>query len=138
MARKPNTSSERISLRDFKSWLAGVEDMQPDNWSPTPEQWKRIRDKIDAIDVVEREEAVQEKPGKGAKARAMPAPSGPTVDVERLEQLLDSTTMPSQIPPVVGADGAIIHPSTSFMPPPQYTSTGGAAPAGGPFRSGFE
>lgn len=39
-----------ITLAEFKAWLQGVEDMQPANWSPNTEQWKRIREKIDHID----------------------------------------------------------------------------------------
>jgi len=28
------------------SWLEGVECMQPDDWTPTPDQWKMIRETI--------------------------------------------------------------------------------------------
>lgn len=38
-----------ITLKDFKSWLEGVEDMQEEDWTPTPAQWKKIREKIDQI-----------------------------------------------------------------------------------------
>jgi hypothetical protein len=39
-----------ISLRDFKQWLTGVEEMQDDDWSPSVQQWQRIREKIDSIE----------------------------------------------------------------------------------------
>lgn len=38
-----------ITLDQFKSWLLGVEDMQPENWTPSNTQWKKIRAKIDEI-----------------------------------------------------------------------------------------
>lgn len=41
--------AQKITLRDFKSWLSGVEEMQEDDWSPSTEQWRRIRQKIDLI-----------------------------------------------------------------------------------------
>lgn len=42
-------TQQKISLKDFKSWLQGVEDMQEEGWTPSPTQWKKIREKIDQI-----------------------------------------------------------------------------------------
>jgi hypothetical protein len=41
---------DTISLKDFKSWLQGVEDMQEDDWIPNAVQWKKIRSKINLLD----------------------------------------------------------------------------------------
>lgn len=51
MARKPKDkeTNKEITLSEFKAWLQGVEDMQPDNWAPSKDQWARIREKIDLI-----------------------------------------------------------------------------------------
>lgn len=50
MAKKSNSSvTKNITLSEFKAWLQGVEDMQPNDWSPNVEQWTRIREKIDLI-----------------------------------------------------------------------------------------
>lgn len=46
-------SDSQMSLRDFKQWLAGVEEMQGAEWVPSMEQWKKIREKIDSITEVE-------------------------------------------------------------------------------------
>lgn len=48
---QPDASAptQTLSLRDFRSWLSGVEEMQDDGWSPSAEQWRRIRVKIDMI-----------------------------------------------------------------------------------------
>lgn len=51
--KKPR-AQKRISLSEFRAWLSGVEDMQPNNWSPTKEQWKTIREKIELISEPER------------------------------------------------------------------------------------
>jgi len=42
-------SKTTTTLRDFRQWLAGVEEMQGSDWHPTTEQWKKIREKIDQI-----------------------------------------------------------------------------------------
>lgn len=39
-----------IDIDTFKSWLQGVEDMQPDDWCPSIEQWRKIRQKIDLLE----------------------------------------------------------------------------------------
>jgi hypothetical protein len=46
---KPIISEQPISINEFKSWIAGVEDMQGLNWFPTHDQWIKIRAKIDAL-----------------------------------------------------------------------------------------
>lgn len=39
-----------LTIKEFKMWLRGVEEMQPDGWSPSQQQWTRIREKIDSIE----------------------------------------------------------------------------------------
>lgn len=39
-----------ISIEQFQSWLAGVEDMQDDGWVPSASQWQKIRSKINEIE----------------------------------------------------------------------------------------
>lgn len=51
---EPNT----LDIETFKAWLSGVEDMQGADWTPSPEQWKKIRAKIDQITVPEEEVSV--------------------------------------------------------------------------------
>lgn len=45
---------QKQTLKEFRAWLQGVEELQPENWSPNSDQWKLIRDKIDGI-VVEKQ-----------------------------------------------------------------------------------
>lgn len=42
-----------ITLREFKAWLQGVEELQPKDWHPDGAQWKLIRKKINNIVEVE-------------------------------------------------------------------------------------
>lgn len=44
-----NNTEKTISVREFRMWLQGVEEMQDDGWTPSPQQWKRIREKVDNI-----------------------------------------------------------------------------------------
>lgn len=39
-----------ISIKEFKMWLQGVEEMQASGWTPDARQWERIRAKLDLID----------------------------------------------------------------------------------------
>jgi predicted transcriptional regulator len=43
------TKRKKVTLNEFKAWLEGVEELQPKNWSPSSEQWKLIRTKMDYI-----------------------------------------------------------------------------------------
>lgn len=40
---------QKQTLKEFNAWLQGVEELQPEGWSPTAEQWQLIRNKIDGI-----------------------------------------------------------------------------------------
>lgn len=51
MAKPTTKKKNSISMDQFRSWLEGVEDMQPADWTPDQEQWRRIREKIDLVDV---------------------------------------------------------------------------------------
>jgi hypothetical protein len=46
-----NESMKTMTIMEFRYWLEGVEEMQPEGWSPDKRQWDRIREKIDSITV---------------------------------------------------------------------------------------
>jgi len=48
---------KKQTMREFRAWLEGVEELQPADWSPNKDQWLLIRAKIDGI-----KEEVVEKP----------------------------------------------------------------------------
>jgi len=41
--------AKKQTLSEFRAWLAGVEELQPENWAPDATQWKLIREKIESI-----------------------------------------------------------------------------------------
>lgn len=43
------SDTKKLSVKEFKMWLQGVEEMQEENWTPDARQWSRIREKIDQI-----------------------------------------------------------------------------------------
>lgn len=47
--KKASVDNTRLSLAEFKAWLAGVSDMQPATWSPDKQQWEKIKSQIDRI-----------------------------------------------------------------------------------------
>ena len=38
-----------LTLYEFRAWISGVEEMQPNNWVPDAGQWKTIRSKFNDI-----------------------------------------------------------------------------------------
>ncbi len=46
---KASNKIKKLTLNEFRAWLAGVEEMQSDDWTPDPTQWSRIRSKIEDI-----------------------------------------------------------------------------------------
>lgn len=40
---------KRISLNEFRAWLEGVEELQANDWTPSADQWKLIRAKMNNI-----------------------------------------------------------------------------------------
>ncbi len=41
---------KKLTVKEFKMWLEGVEEMQDADWCPNEVQWKRIREKIRMLD----------------------------------------------------------------------------------------
>lgn len=41
------------TVKEFKAWLEGIEQVQDKKWVPNAKQWKLIRDKINSISEVE-------------------------------------------------------------------------------------
>ena len=39
-----------ITIKEFRMWLEGVEEMQDDSWVPDSKQWARIRSKINSVE----------------------------------------------------------------------------------------
>lgn len=39
-------SKPRLSVQEFQTWLQGIMEFQNDDWSPNPQQWNAIYDKI--------------------------------------------------------------------------------------------
>lgn len=57
MATKSQKKQAGTSLALFKAWLAGIEEMQGEDWYPNAEQWRRIKEKLMSV-----EEAVAPEP----------------------------------------------------------------------------
>ena len=44
--------TKKISLTEFNQWLEGIEEFKDRGWTPTADEWKRIRSKIKTIEEV--------------------------------------------------------------------------------------
>ncbi len=41
--------NKKVKYAEFLAWLEGVESMQDPNWTPSPSQWKTIREKLNTV-----------------------------------------------------------------------------------------
>ena len=81
----------RVSVNEFKNWLSGVLDFQPDDWVPNAVQWEKIRNKIEQLEETKVEvmqvnsepAPVNGPPGAGPRH---PRPVGPHAQVDNLNQ----------------------------------------------------
>lgn len=94
MAKKRN---KKITLNEFKAWLEGVEELQPEDWSPNAEQWKLIRDKINSI----KEEVVKQQPKQVDQQNITPQPQPQPQPAQRSAQAPSSMPLPPP-PPTSG------------------------------------
>lgn len=94
MARKKKNG---LTLDMFKAWLQGVEEMQGPDWTPSPEQWRKIREKLEQI---EEEESVvvaapQTQPAPYFSMPQMPPPqSGFAMPMAPLPNPIDPNNPP--------------------------------------------
>jgi hypothetical protein len=63
------SEDKKVSVSEFKNWLDGVLDFQPEDWVPDRGQWEKILNKIKQLD---------ENTSQPARAAPVPAaPKGP-------------------------------------------------------------
>lgn len=80
MSRK---RTQKKTYTEFLSWLEGVESMQEDNWVPTEQQWKKIREMLNNVkpDIVESKKTSTQSSTvpAGPVARFIERPGGPVI-----------------------------------------------------------
>ena len=66
---------KKQSIKEFKAWLEGITEFQPDDWCPTPEQWNTIKNKINNLqdeiivkEIAKESPAVQPSPPTSSQA----------------------------------------------------------------------
>lgn len=82
----------QLTITEFKYWLEGVEEMQSEGWTPDQRQWKRIREKIDAI--VEQERLMSGYPQPTQFQQPMPQPMPQYTQQPRVENVAPSAFNP--------------------------------------------
>lgn len=65
-------NEKQITVREFRMWLQGVEEMQDEGWVPSNAQWAKIRQKIDSISDTQAQEP---PPIRMASPGFLPAPA---------------------------------------------------------------
>jgi hypothetical protein len=68
---------QKQTLREFRAWLQGVEELQAENWAPNRDQWKLIRDKIDGI--IEEKRTVEKVINNVVQGQTLPQATQPPV-----------------------------------------------------------
>ena len=101
--RGKRTKAKKITLSEFKTWLAGVQSMQPDDWHPSKENWDMILEQISNITetVVEKQVIVQ--PEKNVSTQPfVPAHNNPALDPNNpanADVIQRQQPAPQQLPP---------------------------------------
>lgn len=93
-----------ISLSEFKAWLEGLDDALGDNWVPSKDQWKRIREKIE---VIKEEQTVMNVQAPSSQ------PISPTVPMAP-----PGTTLLTEPAPIMGSTLDMVPPPASPAPSP--------------------
>jgi hypothetical protein len=123
---------QEITIREFRMWLAGVEEMQPSNWVPDDRQWAIIRNKIDSVMDTPQVQPVAQPIVASPVTTIPPEPiyRDPTIPVSHAASGL------SMVQPVQPAHNAALfanadNPTAPVRTPNVDTSTGG-------YNSAFE
>ena len=130
--RQKRKNKEEITLRDFRQWLSGVEDMQGTDWIPDSKQWNIIRDKINTItdDVAGNEQDVVIPSGPVPRPPFIP-PNGAPNSFDLTPQL-----QPSGVPPAPLSQKANSTMASSDQPGIP-TTTPDIDTTSGTYNSGF-
>lgn len=112
---------QELTIKEFKMWLRGVEEMQDDSWCPSPTQWKKIRAKIDEI--TEQSNSFQQ-----------PTPIGEPLYPTTQRYVGEYNGMPPAVPSNFGTPvpGLASSPMGSFQPSQIPPPSRPAAPASFP------
>jgi hypothetical protein len=87
--------TKKQTLNEFRAWLNGVEELQPEDWAPDAAQWKLIREKINNIS----------------------EPKDTTVDTATLTKLIEELSAPA-VPARPGAPlQHPVNPMAAGIPP---------------------
>lgn len=115
-----------ITLKEFKMWLQGVEEMQADGWVPDARQWTRIREKIDQILEEETPPAMHYAPGvrRAAPGGEVALPPGS----ELVFQPMNTSPPPASGAAAAAPSALNTAPAASSPRSPRVTSTPSGVP----------
>lgn len=128
-----------ITVKEFKMWLEGVEEMQEEGWTPLPAQWARIRAKIASLSDADPAPTYTIPTGPIPRAPAPQFQTAGTAPGVRIE------TSSGPVPPVVNTSGATGLIPSGPTPRGPLATQSGTVPVKtpdidtsvGPYKSGF-
>lgn len=115
-----------ITVKEFQMWLAGVEEMQTEGWSPDKRQWDRIREKINQLDTTVVTTQPQYVAPQGPVYRTEEVAIDPNRPIQYAEAGLPRVTAP---PPNGALFGNSDNPAMTSKTPNIDTSNGQYQPA---------
>jgi hypothetical protein len=138
MSKKKQTpkKAKQQSVKEFKAWLAGMLEFQPEDWTPTVDQWKTIQERINNLQDVEPTAAAPAAPAQPMAPQyqqpmnpptlfapqPMPPPgAGLDMRAQNLidsgEQLMDTSHFPkAPISTGMPAGASMAHVSSTVIP----------------------
>lgn len=97
MAAKKKKNND-MSIAEFKSWIAGIEDMNEDDWVPNAAQWAKIRAKISLL--AEQEMDTMEYPQPVQQFAYQPPPIYQPPPPQAFTHAMD-TNLSAYVPPTI-------------------------------------
>jgi len=67
---------KKCTLKEFRAWLEGIEEIQPDSWSPDATQWNMIRQKIGSIELEVVEKVIEKRVNVPVHGAPLPPAAG--------------------------------------------------------------
>lgn len=130
-------SDSKLTIGEFKRWLEGVEEMQGNEWSPSPEQWKKIRAKFDQVDNLPVYDIVKKAVDDASRLALGFVPSGNNMTQPIRLPAPGSSSLDSAVPITLPAASDRV-PVRTTMPPVLLTpKTPDIDTSGGNYNSPF-
>lgn len=118
-----------VTLSEFKAWLEGIEELQPEGWHPDADQWELVRNKM--LSIIEPDyDGYYEAPAPQQNFNSQPAERYQQPAVQEMPQIIPGP------PPMSSALPTDVQPAQISMTPAARAAMSGKPLPGTPGPDG--